>query len=307
MHAESTAADSCSTCGAPSEFRHVGLPGGLELHLCGPLHVLDPVYALAGQVTERGGGSLPDGSSLQVRSLTTGLCEEAFLDGEGRFRQAVEVVPTTDNELELAVCDPAGREKARVLVRLRPCRPAQAEHGGAAVTPGQAGPELEPPWQEFARLVRRCLDLAASLADASGRQREELFEHIYTQERYAEQAWTALNPVLYRECVENLQNYAGYLERMLHDALPMLREPEEDAQEALARFRQRLAEVWRGVRNAGRKELEARLAQAAARGQGLSQQVKTDPVTAVRTLRQLAAEVARVEEALHAGTATSGE
>jgi len=94
---------------------------------------------------------------------------------------------------------------------------------------------------------------------------------------------------------------------MLHDALPMLREPEEDAQEALARFRQRLAEVWRGARTAGRKELETRLAQAAARGQGLSQQVKIDPAAALRTLRQLAAEVARVEEALHAGTATGGE
>ena len=68
--------------------------------------------------------------------------------------------------------------------------------------------------------MRRCLDLAAEVAKATGRDREELFEHVHAQERYAEQAYEDHNQALYRECRENLEKYAGYLDQLLRDALP---------------------------------------------------------------------------------------
>src|SRR5207244_11883707 len=51
------------------------------------------------------------------------------------------------------------------------------------------GQALDPPWTRFTQLVRQCLDLAAQVADTTGRDREELFEHVRAQERYAEQAY----------------------------------------------------------------------------------------------------------------------
>src|SRR5262249_54261101 len=183
MHPEPTASEPCATCGAAAGLRHTGQAGGLDLHVWGTLHVVEASYLLSGAVSGSGAALLGEGSSVQVRSLTTGLTEEAFLDGAGQFQQAVEVQPENDNELELAVCDPSGRELACVVVRLCPCRPGQARGGGAPATAAE-GQALEPLWPQFARLVRHCLDLAAALADASGRKREELFEHIYTQERY---------------------------------------------------------------------------------------------------------------------------
>src|SRR5262249_17991375 len=41
---------------------------------------------------------------------------------------------------------------------------------------------LDPPWTRFAQLVRQCLDVAAEVAAKTGRDREELFEHIQAQE-----------------------------------------------------------------------------------------------------------------------------
>ena len=57
-------------------------------------------------------------------------------------------------------------------------------------------------------------------AEATGRDRQELFEHVQAQERYAEQAYEEHNQPLYRECRENLEKYAGYLEQLLRDTLP---------------------------------------------------------------------------------------
>jgi molecular chaperone DnaK len=165
------------------------------------------------------------------------------------------------------------------------------------------GQALEPPWSRFTQLLRHCLDLAARVADATGRGREELFEHIYAQERYAEQAYEEQNLPLYRECFENLGKYAGYLDQILNDALPRPdRGPslsaDEEARHALEQFRGYLAEVWKKVRAAGRAELEKRLSQVAEQGRGLSQRAKSDAPGAIRESRRLVAEVRKVEDLL---------
>src|SRR5262249_37100786 len=69
------------------------------------------------------------------------------------------------------------------------------------------GQMLDPPWPRFAQLVQYCLTLAAEVADKTGRDREELCEHIRAQERYAEQAYEEHNQALYRECNDNLEKY----------------------------------------------------------------------------------------------------
>src|SRR5205085_10633078 len=43
--------------------------------------------------------------------------------------------------------------------------------------------ELDPPWPRFNQLVRHCLDLAAEVAGRTGRDRDELFQHVHAQER----------------------------------------------------------------------------------------------------------------------------
>src|SRR5262249_13514171 len=80
------------------------------------------------------------------------------------------------------------------------------------------GAALEPPWQRFAQMVKHCLDLCAQVADRTGRDRDELFQHVHAQERYAEQAHEEHNQTLYRECWENLEKYSGYLAQLLRDA-----------------------------------------------------------------------------------------
>src|SRR5579872_983017 len=123
------------------------------------------------------------------------------------------------------------------------------------------GQMLDPPWPRFAGLVRHCLDLAAEVADKTGRDREELFEHVHAQERYAEQAYEEHNQALYRECRENLEKYAGYLNQLLRDALPRPRarptRSEEEARDEVERFRAFLAAVWKQVRAKQRADQDA--------------------------------------------------
>jgi hypothetical protein len=69
-----------------------------------------------------------------------------------------------------------------------------------------------PDWRQFSQLVKHCLILAGKVADASGRDRGELFEQVYAQESYAEQAHRGNDPALYRECVENMLTFLRYLE-----------------------------------------------------------------------------------------------
>ncbi len=167
---------------------------------------------------------------------------------------------------------------------------------------GGRGQSLDPPWPRFAQLVRHCLDLAAEAAKATGRDGEELFEHVHAQERYAEQAYEEQNQALYRECRENLEKYAGYLDQLLRDALPRPSAPapqlppEEEAKNSVDRFRNYLTAVWKQVRAKQRTDLEPRLTEIAGLARGLTQRTKSDPHAVIRDARRLGAEVHKIEE-----------
>jgi molecular chaperone DnaK len=119
----------------------------LELHLTSPGNSPDLRYQATGVVRVHpapgassgsvGHWSLDIGhsSSVRIRSLSTGLIEEAFLDEEGTFAQELELQPQTDNVFEFAVCDADGREAARTQVTIR--HQPQARHLGPAVLPTQ--------------------------------------------------------------------------------------------------------------------------------------------------------------------------
>ncbi len=165
------------------------------------------------------------------------------------------------------------------------------------------GQALEPPWPRFAALVRQCLDLAAEVATRTGRDRDELFEHVHAQERYAEEAFDDHNQPLYRECTDNLTRYAGYLEQLLRDSLPRPaaappRPPEEEARDTVDRFRAVLSSVWKQARTRGRADLEARLAEVAKQASGFTGRLKADPVGVLRDARRLGVEVEKVRTAL---------
>jgi molecular chaperone DnaK len=171
---------------------------------------------------------------------------------------------------------------------------------------------LDPPWTQFRLLVRSCIDRAAEVADRTGRDQEELFEHVRAQERYAEQAHSDTNQTLYRECWENLERYLGYLDSLSRDTLaaPAWRPtlpPEEEARGEVERFRTYLAAVWRLVRTGGRGDLEARLRELASRAGGLSGRVKSAPNAVLRDLQRLGTEVSRVESELKGGRCPSGD
>jgi molecular chaperone DnaK len=165
------------------------------------------------------------------------------------------------------------------------------------------GQMLDPPWPRFAQLVQHCLSLAAEVADQTGRDPEELREHIRAQERYAEQAYEELHLSLYRECNENLEKYAGYLTQLLHDTLPRpprpKLSPEEEARAEVERFRAYLSSVWKQVRDKQRADLEARLTEIASQARGLSQRIKSDPVAVLRETSRLGTEVEKVSDLLH--------
>jgi molecular chaperone DnaK len=168
------------------------------------------------------------------------------------------------------------------------------------------GYSLHPPFSEFTRLVRACLDRAAEVADQLGRspaERQELFAYIHAQERYAEQAYEELNQTLYRECHDNLVRYGTYLEQ-LRDNLPGVSRsapvlpPEEEARLRVDQFRSYLTRVWKKVREKQRQELDSRLGEIARQASGLNQGIKSDPIRVLRYVRKLTTEVGKVEEAL---------
>lgn len=276
----------------------------LELQVTSPLVVPDTIYQITGTV-RIDSGPLPaflDGGSVRIRAFATGLTEEAFLDAEGGFRQELELVPEGENPLELALCDGAGRELFCLTVRVRHC----AGDDSAAAPEAVRNLTLDPPWPDFALMVKHCLHLAADAADATGhRNRDELFEHVYTQERYAERARVEGNPILYRECFDNLEKYAGYLEQLRYDALPRppvvpLRSAEDEAREGLERFRACLTAVWKKARAAGRDDLGEGLKRVAEQGQGLTQRARTDAVAVLHETRRLLGEIAAIDQQLAA-------
>jgi hypothetical protein len=173
------------------------------------------------------------------------------------------------------------------------------------------GQQLEPPWPRFTQLVRECLDQAAQAADATGRDRQELFEHVHAQERYAEQALDEHNQALYRECWDNLEKYSGYLRQLNSDALPRQsapppRSPEEEAREDLERFRRFLSAVWKQVRARQRADLESRLKELAGKAAGLSSRVKSEPRAVLREVHRLGTEVEKVVGRIQDGPRQSG-
>jgi hypothetical protein len=161
--------------------------------------------------------------------------------------------------------------------------------------------ELDPPWPRFSQLVRHCRDLAAEVAGRTGRDRDELFEHVHAQERYAEQAYEEHNQTLYRECWDNLDKYAAYLSQLLRDLLPrppVSRSPEEEARDEVERFRGLLSMVWKQVRGRKRHDLEPRLADLARQAAGFTQRLKQDPIAVLRDARRLGVEVEKIQAAL---------
>jgi hypothetical protein len=74
--------------------------------------------------------------------------------------------------------------------------------------------ELKPPLKEFSQLVRNCLITAGEVSAQSGRNPEELFEQVYAQERYGEQAHQEKDVQTYQECFQNLLQYHRYLEKL---------------------------------------------------------------------------------------------
>jgi molecular chaperone DnaK len=108
---------------------------GVELHWTSPVNTRDLAYQATGVVRMESADGALDGGSVRIRSLATGLTEEAFLDERGTFAQELELLPETDNALELAVCDGAGQEMARVTVIVR--HQTEARQLGQAVLPTQ--------------------------------------------------------------------------------------------------------------------------------------------------------------------------
>jgi molecular chaperone DnaK len=475
--------------GATYGTRYPGLPGGLELHLTSSPNSRATAHQVTGVVRGEGAAELYDGGSVRVRSLASGMADEAFLDARGSFAQDVELQPDSDNPLQLTVCDPSGAELAQVEVVVRHqdggrrlgqgvlptqiiTKPLQIEvlnrarqrvkqviaPVGAALpgtfactcrTVDQAGrivvpifeenrvikqmvieeidpalpvgstvdvefridvkhniqvqvlvrqdgrtetasieapppprrptraeidevrrqieallPEfsgsyrtrvktqvgrlvqdlhealsyedepkaiqrmaelrellqqlevnrsqiLDPPWPRFAQLVKHCLFQAGSVAEATGRSREELFEQVYAQERYAEQAYEEKNQALYRECFENLNRLASYLDQLQRDALPRsqrgpARSAEEDARDEVDRLRDYLAAVTEQVRKKGRTDLQDRLDQLARQGQGLAERIKKEAPAVIREARRLIIEIHKVEQELLGQRGPSG-
>ncbi len=279
---------------------------GIELHLTSPLRSDDPTYSATGFVRLESGNAALDGSFVRIRSLVTGLAEEVFLDDHGAFAQDVELQPETDNPLEFTVCDGSGREMARVVAAVRLPRAGSVSDGSSPslTLPARVNrsPILDPPWPRFARLVERCLGLAAEVAETTGRNPDELCEHIRAQERYAEEAYEQRDQTLYHECNDNLEKYRGYLMQLLGDTLPRpprpSRPPEEEARSEISRFRTYLSAVWKQVREKQRSDLEARLSEIAAQARGLSQRAKSEPLSVLRETNRLGKEVEKVADLL---------
>lgn len=197
----------------------------LQVHLYSPLRTVSTDYLLMGRVCGPVPPLLTEGSSVFIQDDLRGLVEEVFLDEAGRFSQQRTLSAAAENPVTLTVCNSSGAELASCTLSLwhgcrrdRPLPVGQnaavspAPHAGNR--PAQETQAPQPDWKEFARLVRHCLILAGQVADRTGRKREELFEQVYSQERYAEQAFAEQAQSLYSECFDNLQAFAAYLEQL---------------------------------------------------------------------------------------------
>jgi molecular chaperone DnaK len=165
------------------------------------------------------------------------------------------------------------------------------------------GQALDPPWPRFAQMVKHCLHLAADVAQRTGRAREELFEQVYTQERYAERAFEEKNQPLYRECFENLHRYAGYLDQVQRDALPRsycgpVQAPEQEAAEGIGYLEACLAQVLEKAQAKNAASLVERLNSMAERSQGLRERIPADAPGVIREVRRTLTEIQKIEREL---------
>jgi hypothetical protein len=234
--------------------------------------------------------------------LDTGWTEEIFLDASGVFHHALDLLPDSAHDYELSACDGKGHVVWRSAIRIRHRCGAETE-GNVDLPPSEPRAHLEyasvlePPWPVCAQRIRHCLHLAATVAQATGRKREELLQYVHAQERYAEQAHRENDRALYRECLENLDKYATYLEelRLGAEPRPLLTPPplveEEDARRRIDRVRTDLADVWREVRTNRRDDLEPKLKQVAACAQGIGLRCKADPAGALQEAERLRTEI----------------
>ena len=60
-----------------------------------------------------------EGGSVRIRSLSTGLTDEVFLDERGTFAHELELQPEMDNSLEFTVVDAVGSDLASIVVAVR--------------------------------------------------------------------------------------------------------------------------------------------------------------------------------------------
>src|SRR5206468_8663999 len=100
-------------------------------------------------------------------------------------------------------------------------------------------------------------------ANRTGRDRQELFEQIYSQERYAEQAYQEKKAGPYRECFTNLMQFAQYLEQLQQEYLALVqgghRQPtRDDVLRALKRLERESIFLLGGLRPS-QAELAGRL------------------------------------------------
>jgi hypothetical protein len=282
-----------------------------EVQVTSPMTTVDSPYRLTG--TALPGDGTTEGVSVRLRSLATGWTEEVFLDARGGFCHDLELGPDTGGgrDYELTVCDEQGREVACVTIRIldpnkgAPARDQDPEDHG---TPAAYAPSLDPPWPVCMQRIRHCLHLAAAVALATGRNRDELLQYVHAQERYAEQARKENNRTLYRECLDNLDQYAAYLEQMQEASRPRPlqaapRVVEQDAREIIDRLRTGLAAVWKEARSRQRGDLESGLKQVAAQAQGLGRRWKADAAGANQEVARLLAEIETIQQQL---TTTGG-
>ncbi|MGF1583540.1 MAG: hypothetical protein ACFCD0_29840 [Gemmataceae bacterium] len=122
--------------------------------------------------------------------------------------------------------------------------------------------ELTPRWSEFAKLVRQCLITAGEVADKTGQDRGELFEEVYTQEKYAEDAFADNDQKLYSECIENLKQFSMHLEQMQYQTrggMPLDVPNAQDLMAAAADVERRLKQGRSEARRLQRDDLTAKI------------------------------------------------
>jgi hypothetical protein len=281
-----------------------GQTSDLELQLASPEVAPQTEYVLEGTIQAGPGWDVLGGGSLMIHAPASHSAYEVFFDAQGNFRQLVELCADRDNSLYLTVCDPAGQGIATVAFTVRHGTP-QADQRADAAPP--AGPtvieeeptELKPDWPEFARLVKDCLIHAGEVADNTGRNRQELFEQIYAQERYAEGAIQENNPRLYRECFTNLMRFADYLEQLHQEYLAQVHgayhpPTRDDVLRGLKRLERELVFLHSRLRPGAHAASLTRLGVMRQELPALGRRVERDLAGAVADIRRLFRELEQI-------------